>query len=194
MEEMKLLAAVAEGCESSFRVLYRQYHNKLGAFVFRVTASREISQEIVQDVFLKIWLNRSGLPAIKSFKAYLFTVSKNQALNYLKKSLAERAGLLRLESYYHESNNIDSGMEVEYYRYMLLDEAIRKLPEQQKKVYILSRHKRLKYAQIAIEMDLSVETVKKYLQIATSSIVRHFNEHQHRELTTLALSFFLLFS
>ena len=193
LEEIKLLAAVARGCAGSFRVLYMQYHNKLGAFIFRITGSREISQEIVQDVFLKIWLNRESLTGLRSFKAYLFTASKNQALNSLKKILAERAGLVQIQTYYHSVSDLDSTIDTEYLRYRLLDEAISKLPDQQKKVYILSRHKHLKYAQIASEMGLSVETVKKYLKIATMSIMKHFNEHQQRELTTLVLSFFFIY-
>jgi RNA polymerase sigma-70 factor (family 1) len=194
IQEDELLMSVAMGSEVAFRTLYLKYHHKLGAFIFRLTDSHETSEEIVQDVFLRIWQNRERLQSIKCFKAYLFAMSKNHALNCLKKAVADRAKFLKLESYYKEQYSAGEPAEQEFNQYALLDEAIEKLPEQQKKAYILSRHKRLTYEQIAKEMNLSPETVKKYLKIATASISNHVRESIHYQLLILNSIYFYYFS
>ena len=168
--EKELLKKVAAGNEQAFGQLFKSYHNLLGLHIYRITNSAELAEEVVQDVFLKIWVSRETLLTVQNFRAYLFVVSKNHALNCLRKVAKERIHQKALEenvkSFEPEINSPDI-------YYSLLDRAIDHLPPQQQKVYLLSRHKRLKYDEIAIQMGLSRETVKKYLQGATHSIT-HF--------------------
>lgn len=189
IEESRLLIAIAEGSEKAFQQLYEQYHHKMGAYIFRLTDSHETSEEIVQDVFLKIWQNRNMLHTIKSVEAYLFVLSKNLALNCLQSAVASRARMLKLEYHYKQVYTNDNYTEAENQEHLLLDEAIKELPEQQQKAYILSRHGKLKTSQVAKEMNLSVETVKKYLKIATSSIINRLSKNKNQELII-----FILFS
>jgi RNA polymerase sigma-70 factor (ECF subfamily) len=103
-------------------------------------------------------------------------ISKNHALNCLKKLAKERIKVKNLE----EDNiryMLNPDMNDTNLYYNLLDEAIDHLPPQQQKVYLLSRHNRLKYAEIATQLKLSRETVKKYLQKATTSITDYVKEH-----------------
>ncbi|RWY53999.1 RNA polymerase sigma factor [Mucilaginibacter gilvus] len=166
--ENELLLRVAGGDEHAFSELFNTHHQLLGTHIYRITGSAELAEEVVQDVFLKIWLSRESLAAIQHFKAYLFVISKNHALNCLRKLAKERLRQKTIEenamALIPEDN---SGLDTYY---SLLDEAIDHLPPQQQKVYLLSRHKRLKYDEIASQMGLSRETVKKYLQASTHSI------------------------
>jgi RNA polymerase sigma-70 factor (family 1) len=166
--ENDLLLRVAGGDEQAFSELFNTHHQLLGTHIYRITGSAELAEEVVQDVFLKIWLSRESLSAVQHFRAYLFVVSKNHALNCLRKLAKERLRQKTIEenaiSLIPEDN---SGLDAYY---SLLDEAIDHLPPQQQKVYLLSRHKRLKYDEIASQMGLSRETVKKYLQASTHSI------------------------
>ena len=166
-EKVRLLQ-VAEGSEKAFRVLFDQHHHRLGLHIFRLTKSHELAEEIVQDVFLKIWINRTALTEVQNFQAYLYVMSKNHALNCLKKMAHERMATTELEFADYYVQNDDPAEENE--RYLLIDEAIDHLPPQQQKVYLLSRHGRLKQSQIASELNLSRETVKKYLKISSESI------------------------
>jgi len=166
--EKAWLLQVAEGDEKAFRFLFNQYHHRLGLHIFRLTKSYELAEEIVQDVFLKIWMNRSALADVENFQAYLYVMSKNHALNCLKKIAHEKMTTTELELADHHFQNEEPGEENE--RYLLIDEAIDHLPPQQQKVYLLSRHGRLKQSQIATELNLSRETVKKYLKISSESI------------------------
>jgi RNA polymerase sigma-70 factor (family 1) len=187
--ECELMLQVAAGDEIAFGKLFAQYHRQLGAYIFRITDSVELAEEVVQDVFLKIWMSREALQGVKSFKAYLFVVSKNHALNCLRKVIKERAHKVE----WHDStiNEIQITVDdVQDKYYCLIDEAINNLPPQQQKVYLLSRHQRYKYAEIAEQLGISHETVKKYLQIAVASITNYVQGHIDQ---LLLLPLFLLF-
>ena len=183
--EQQLLLQVAEGNEFAFRRLFEVYHQQLGTHIFRLTDSMELAEEVVQDVFLKIWTNREELKDIRNFKAYLFVISKNQALNCIKKIIREQKHQQQWETENtDEEELVMQDPELNKY-YTLLDLAIDRLPPQQQKVYLLSRHERLKYAEIAEEMDISRETVKKYLQLAVSFITTYLKSNSDMVLFVL---------
>lgn len=186
-DEKKLLLRVAEGDERAFCVLFEQYHRLLATHVMRITRSQELTEEIVQDVFLKIWMSREALSGIQDLRAYLYIVSKNQALNSLKKAARERVILSDKDWELVESSFSVSQSE-EPDRYDLIDEAINRLPPRQQTVYLLSRHERKKYSEIADQLGLSRETVKKYLQLATESISAYILER-----VKVVVSVFFLF-
>lgn len=186
--EKDLLKELAKGNEDAFRKLFDQYYQQLGTYIFRITNSNELTEEIVQDVFLKVWLNHKIFANVASFKAYLFVLSKNHTLNYLRKVTREQ--LLKNAYVKETTNTVDDQDEQEQLYRVLLDKAIDQLPEQQQKVYLLSRHKRLKYAEIAHQLNLSRETVKKYLQLANTSITAHVKAG----LDLIILYLFLFFS
>lgn len=167
-EGKELLMQVASGNEFAFRKLFNLHHHRLGTYIFRITDSMEMAEEVVQDVFLKIWIKREALAQVENFNAYLFVISKNHALNCLRKQAKEWLLKKEWDNYVDTTVSVEDS-EISNY-YSLLDEAIDQLPPQQQKIFLLSRHERLKYTEIADRVDLSKETVKKYLQIATHSI------------------------
>src|SRR5688500_13593563 len=85
-----MLQAIAQNDERAFNNLFYEYHQQLGAFVFSITRSKELTEEIIQDVFVKLWENRKELPAIKNFSAWLFIITRNHTLNAIKKLVQER--------------------------------------------------------------------------------------------------------
>lgn len=186
-EDVPLIRRIAAGDEQAFRIIFNRYHNRLGAHIYRITQSRELAQEITQDVFLKIWINRESMAGVLNFKSYLFMASRNQALDYLRKTAHERRLTTALESVteHEEEDAPDDNA-----RYVLIDEAIDHLPPQQRQVYLLSRHERLKYNEIASRLSLSRETVKKYLQLSSESISNYIRK---RLITNILLlvSFFI---
>lgn len=169
--ENQLLLQLSEGSESALQQLFYLYHQQIGAFVFKLTRSRELAEEIVQDVFLKLWTCRHASQEIRNLKAWLFTLSRNQALNALRSQLKEKKvkkylGDLPLSESFTQDDLTQND------RFTLMDEAIKLLPPQQQKVFLLSRYQRLKYEEIAHKMNISRETVKSYLQNATTSITK----------------------
>lgn len=167
-KEKVLLHRIAAGDQGAFGELFQAYHQRLGAYIFRLTESLPAAQEIVQDVFLKIWLKRESLPEIQWFDAYLFTAARNHVFNYLRKVARERNQQQLLQAGLDSSDAHDGGDKEQYYE--LLDEAIEHLPRQQKQVYLLHRREGLSHAEIAARMKLSVETVKKHMSLALRAI------------------------
>ena len=164
---------MAKGDENAFAQLFKTHYNLLGSFIMRITESELLTQEIVQDVFLKIWVNRTALAEIDCFKAYLLVVSRNHTLNCLKQIARENnrkkewvnSVLRNASNDVEEMDTIDRGS--------LIDEAVTLLPPQQKKVYTLSRIDGLKQQEIARELNISLETVKKHMVLALRFLKYH---------------------
>ena len=169
--EKELLSRVAEGDEAAFSLLFNAFHQRLGAYVYRLTESLPATQEIVQDVFVKIWLKRAILPELQSFDAYLFKAARNHVFNYLRKLARERVQQAQLEA----SLPASATAEAEEEHLDLLDQAIDHLPPQQQKIYLLHRRQGLSHAEIADRLNLSVETVKKHMSLALRSIRKYLS-------------------
>ncbi len=176
-EEKKVLQQVAAGNEQAFRELLFRYAGLLGTYVFRLTRSRESAEEIVQDVFLKIWMSREVLAEVENFRAYLFVISRNQALNVLRKMAREnelqKEWEKSCETILHDIPEVEATQNPAG----LIDLAIDRLPQQQQRTWLLSRQQGLTHKQIAVEMQLSCETVKKYIMYANQSIARFIKSH-----------------
>src|SRR5689334_9507875 len=186
--EKELLLLAARGSEQAFRQLFMRYHQWLISHIFRLTDSMTQAEEVAQDVFLKLWMNREVLAGIHKFKPYLFVLSRNHAVNVLKATIKDRMRRQEWEKE-HTLQPLNNEEEPTATRYTLLDEAIDQLPEQQRKVYLLSRYERLTYSEISGRMNISRETVKKYLQKATASITA-FIKKKIAELKLLLFFFF----
>ena len=183
--EKDLLLRVAEGDETAFRVLYNHYRKKIYALGVVLTRSENQAQELVQDVFLKIWEKREQFREINRFNAWLRTIARNTAINYIRARALEKLGLNRLPM--QESSNCFTENDVADREYsLLLQSAVRQLPPQQQKVYILHQQQGLCHEAIAEQLDISVLTSKKYMKLALRSI-RIFLEHHMDAVVSLAL-------
>jgi RNA polymerase sigma-70 factor (family 1) len=168
--ESALMFAAANGDERAFSKLFYWYYKQLGAYVFKITDSQILAEEIVQDAFVKIWLRRSTLENITSFGAYLLTICRHDTFKALKKIAAHKVLQAELEQYLMQEEEmalLDNP--AEEFR-TIIAKSVEKLPEQQRKVYIMSRYDRLKYEEIAQKLGLSPTTVKKHIQLATKFI------------------------
>ncbi|HMR20182.1 MAG TPA: RNA polymerase sigma-70 factor [Sphingobacterium sp.] len=164
--EKEILKNVSRGDQRSFTMLFDIYYQNLGAYVYKITESREVTEEIVQDVFVKIWENREVLGNIECFKAYLFILSKNKTLDYLRLAAKARTRQLSiLRNVQEDSYVIDDLSPIEELR-LIVEETVSQLPPQQQRVYRLSRQEKLKYEEIAVQMGISKETVKKHMKLA----------------------------
>lgn len=79
-DETEILLQVAAGNERAFTILFRRYSSKVYSFALKLTRSEELAEEVVQEVFIKIWLNREGLGEIQEFGAYLNRINRNHSL------------------------------------------------------------------------------------------------------------------
>jgi RNA polymerase sigma-70 factor (family 1) len=168
--ENELLKLVAGGDRIAFTQLYNNYRNKIYSIAFELTESTAVAEEIVQDVFLKIWVKRNTLDEVTHFRAYVFTITRNYVFTALKriarKESIEVNAVQGAPLYYHDTEN--RVLNNEYSR--ILQAAIDRLPEQQRQVYNLIRKEGYKREEAAAALHLSPETVKSHLAQAMRSI------------------------
>lgn len=175
--ENELLFQSAQGNEKAFRQLFDQYWNKVYAVAFTFTKSAVLSQEIVQDVFLKIWLKREDLTAIEKFDAYLFIIARNHIYNQLRKKATEPRFVAELEQHFLESSELPEYPLLLKETTQLVNKAVEQLPGQQKAVFRLSRNEGLAYNKIAEKLNISSLTVKSHMNRALHHIRQYLHAH-----------------
>ncbi|MCW3466135.1 RNA polymerase sigma factor [Chitinophaga nivalis] len=164
-----LPALVALGDQTAFTQLFLQYRDRVYTTAYRVTESTMEAEEIVQDVFMKIWTIREELPGIINLEAYIFTIARNLTFNALKRLLRERerTGAMPTDGAPAISPEAESNAR-EFM--VVLRQAIDQLPPQQKQVYLLTKEEELTKAQVAERMGISPNTVKSHYDAAVRTI------------------------
>lgn len=161
--EKDWLLQVSRGDEGAFTHIFNAYRNKIFTVAFKFTESETAAEEIVQDVFLKVWLKRDQLPEIKDFDSWLFIIARNHTFSYLKQ--IARLGKIEEDLKKNLVMNTPSAdarlLEKNYEA--ILHEAISRLSARQQEVYRLSKEEGLKREEIAQKMGISPETVKIHL-------------------------------
>lgn len=192
IDELTLLRQLADGDREAFRNLYDLHRDKLFFYTLRLTDSKQQAEDILQDVFIKVWNNRESLKDLRSFDAWLFTLAKNQVINGFKRASLERTILADLGS--AASEEFDPVTQAVDYNETnrFLQEAINQLPPQQKIIYHLRREQGLKNNEIADQLNISPLTVKKHIAQASRSL-RILLEKQIGLTGTLILTLFNLF-
>jgi RNA polymerase sigma factor (sigma-70 family) len=181
-----LLFQVAQGDEMAFRELFYSYKNKIYNIAFRLTFSAFISEEVVQDIFLHIWLRRSTLLQVEDFEAYLFITTRNEVYRMLKRIARQRnSGILADEQMADVHSGADENL---LYRDFarVLHKAVERLPYRQRQIYRLIKEKELKRELVAARLRLDPETVKSHLAQAMKNIRAYCLAH-------LSLFMFVLF-
>jgi RNA polymerase sigma-70 factor (family 1) len=189
--EQELLVSVAKGDEAAFTSLFEHYRDRIYSIAFRLTHSAFLAEEIVQDVFMTIWVKRVQLAEIQSFKAYLFIVARNGAYQVLKRMARNyKTGALTEEAGSLVSNDTENYILGKEYT-NLLRAAVDRLPNQQRQVYRLIKEEKLKREEVADLLHLQPETVKFHLAQAMKNI-RAFCALHLGSLLGFALSLSLL--
>lgn len=155
--------------------LFRKYYKVLRAYAYRLSGDRIIAEDIVQDVYYELWKKRDELEMENAIKYYLFRSIYTKTLNYLNsKTYTEQEPFEhstegRIQQIYIQSFIYDQESELMYKELQQeINTVINSLPEQCKKVFILSRKYELKNREIAEQLDISVKTVEKHISKALS--------------------------
>lgn len=184
------------GDEMAFQQLFSLFSKGLSRFTNSILKNKELSEEVVSDVFFKIWLHRIKISEIENFKAYLYTSARNISLNYLNKEKRDKAVLLEdiivplpINEICPESELISKELKE------AIGRAIDHLPERCKLIYSLAKIEQLKYKEIAQILDISVKTIDQQLSIAIrkigDEIQRHLNDNDKTDNFTVLLHLFL---
>lgn len=174
ISEADWILALKEGNLWAFNELFERYGKRLYRFAMGYLKSSENAEEIVQDVFLKIWKNREKLSDQKSFESYLFTIAKNAILNTIRKSKYEKAYLNYLKIHAGEDVLLDDELNFNELE-KAYKEGIEKLSPRRKEIFIMSRELSLSNAEIAEKMNISIKTVENQMTSAFSDIRRYLH-------------------
>ncbi len=194
IEEQQRLIDVAEGSESAFAELFRQYHGHVFATSKKLLFEISEAEEIVQEVFLKLWRSRTRLKEIEHFPSYLNKIALHSIYSSLRKQNARIRYLSSIES--DKTQMAESPSETYSAKEMrrILDEAVLMLPEKQRKTYLLIKEHGYKREQVAQHLAVSPETVKSNLEIAVKRVKEYCEARMGITPLILIAAFILDFS
>ncbi len=164
------IAAIRNGDVTAFETVFRTYYRRLCAVVYAFVDSAETAEEIVQDLFLKIWRQHESLQITDNLQAYLYQAARNASLNHLKHRRIESRWSERVRA---EDPPVAPGADDELAESELsraIDAGIAALPERCRLVFTMSRRQGLSYAEIADVLGISVKTVEAQMGRALKSL------------------------
>jgi len=162
--DSKLIGLMKAGEMTGFDRLYRKYNAKIFNFAYGILKSRTDAEEIVQDVFIKVWEQRDIIRVDNSFSSFIYTITYNASISILRKRVRETEFLNYLKSIQHFETKDKISADIEFAE---LKEKTRhlidQLPGRQKEVYLLSREEELTYREIAVKLQISENTVENHM-------------------------------
>ncbi len=187
--EGALLQLVLAGDMDAFTSLYLHYYPRLYRFIYFINQQHEDTEEILQDVFLKIWDKRESLCSVRSFEDYLFRMAKNRLVDLVRKSQSGLKAIHHLRPVEQELNSPTEEAVAyrEYHR--LAREAITRLPEKKRTVFLMSAEDGLSLDEIAARLNISRSAVKKHLHTATVQIKAYLRSNAEWTVGVLAAIF-----
>lgn len=171
--ESMLLRLVANGSKEAYAALYKHYLPKLFIYLNGMLQSKEESEEILQDIFLKIWERKEEVLKIKSLNSYLFSMAKNKLLNLHDHQKVKQKAIGYLS---HQAPVVDNAADGQYIyaqHLSIVEKAIEVLPPKRKQIFQMSTQLNMSQDEIAAELKISKSMVKKQLYAAT----RHVKEY-----------------
>jgi RNA polymerase sigma-70 factor (family 1) len=168
----KLITAIAyKDDAAAYKELFLLYHKRLLNFSITITHSKESSEEVVSDVFMKIWTNRKVLPAIENFHLYIYIATKNLSINKaLKEKKRESFSLdeiaIDVKSIYSDPEQLMITSEMQ----KRIRSAIQALPPKCQLIFKLIKEDGLKHKEVAELLNLSLKTIENQMTIAIRKI------------------------
>ena len=176
-QEKEILLRLIQGDELAFEKIYRLYSPRLYGKLLKLLKSVPQTEEILQDVFLKIWEYRASIDPEKSFRAFLFKIAENKAYDFFRKAARDKkfeAELIALSTVNYmalEEFVADDEKSV------LLENAINKLPPQRQQVFRLCKLEGKSYKEVSELLGISLSTISDHIVKATKSIRDHLESY-----------------
>ncbi len=184
-EDFEILSGIQQSDEKSFDLLFDIYYEKLCNYSASIIHDFDVAEDIIQDLFAKLWVDRKHIKIKSSFKSYLFRSAYNACLDYLK-HLKVRGNYQSLNT--NQSSSFNDSLE---YVELLekLETGINQLPEQCRAIFKLSRFENLKYKEIAKKLNISENTVDTQIRRALKKLKEGLTDY----LIFLTIVFIQLF-
>ncbi len=170
ISDFELITRIKEGDEAAFRIVFDSYSSKLYYFSLRFLKEKEPCQEVIQEVFMNLWINRDKLDSQYPIAPYLYTITRRLTLNVLRQVANSQSALekmwLNLQISSNETEELVHLEDLERFT----EQVLSNLPKQQQLIYRMSRQQELSYDEIAEELNISRNTVKNHLVSALKTL------------------------
>lgn len=164
-DQIEILHKLKNGDHAAFEKLFRGLYASLCVYSKKIVLQKEVAEEIIQQIFLKLWESRETLDIHTSLKAYLFKSAHNNSIKYLQSKKFDEAYKKYNEDQLLQKNELIPDFDLKE----KINQSLEELPPQCKKIFFLSRFENLKHQEIADQMSISVKTVE--VQIRRANIV-----------------------
>ena len=165
MKERQIIKSLKEGDREAFSMLYKQYWEKVYHFCGLYLNNRDVAEDVVQEVFIKVWESREFIREDDNFKGLLFVITRNLIFNQHRKNVNEdfykMTVLSAMETSYDLEEEITAYNLGEY-----IDHLIEELPERRRVIFNLSRKEHKSYKEIAFQLNISKKTVENQISEA----------------------------
>lgn len=168
--ERDWLNRISAGDEQAFTQLFEAYSDTTYGFAIAYTKTAAAAEEVVQDIFLKLWLGREQLRDVQSFKDHLFIITRNHLVDFLRKKLREKQYRQQLARHFKETTITPHEEFLFKESLERIGKAIATLPPRQQTIYHLRRNEGMPLTEIALKMNISRLTVRNHLNKALSAI------------------------
>ena len=174
LEEREQLVLLKKGNYAAFDALYTAYSPRIFGRLIRLLGHKDTAEELLQDLFLRVWDKKAQIDIDQSFKGYLFTIAQNLVYDYFRKqSLDERYRAEFVKTYSEFYGHIEEDMVFKQTEERLMN-SIEKLPPQCKQVYILFKLEGKSYAEISALLGISKSTINNHLTKANAILKKEF--------------------
>ncbi len=183
--EQTLIHEMMNGSQKAFDSIYKMYAKRLYAFCLQYTKIPEDAEEIVEDVFVKLWTNKDTIRQEETLRSLLFTMAKNKLINAYRSRL-NSPSYENYVAYSSEMSEDSASDHLEYEEFLQqLNNALKKLPKTQQNVIKLSKFQQLSNKEIAERLSLSEQTVKNQMSLGLKLL--------REELKNASIAIYLLF-
>jgi RNA polymerase sigma-70 factor (ECF subfamily) len=172
--EKELFKRIANGDEEAFAQVFYHYTSILHPFVLNKVKSQAATEEIVQDVFLKLWTKREVLKSIESPAAYLMRIATNKTLDHLRRKAIEYKVMQNVKGK-EEDSPVDNEISFKEAK-RILAEAIAAMPDQRRTIYLLQQDG-YSYEEIASQLSISSNTVRNHIALASKYLKDYLHSH-----------------
>lgn len=187
-----LVTLLTQNDESAFCELYVRYKDKLHYFCLYLLKSKEEANDIVQEIFIRIWESRSFINPDLSFSSFLYTMARNRIMNYFR-DMDIDIKVKEIIASQKITTEETAESQIIYTEYQeILRTAIEQLPTQRQRIFNMSRIENMSHKEIAAELNISVNTVQEHISEALKFIKIYFNKNADLTMSLLLPLFILL--
>ena len=163
LSDFELQQLLACGDEAAYNELYGRYAVQINRFMQKYLHASVLSEDATHDVFIKIWSKREQLKKVQSFKAYLFTVARNQALDHLKTAFRTESAINQISGVITEYRNTveEDRLTKEYL--LFIENVLTTLPQRSREIFALCREQGKTYDEAAKELGISRNAIKNHM-------------------------------